>query len=460
MTKRDITLHPADPFWGFWTGPAPEVTGGLVQVKIAQVDATGVPQVTFNLDSFNLESLVPELTSNSPHISGESLRAEFGPLSLSLKRESGYLRGVVTSSILPHLEFVLGRNHPGAAAFLSPTRASGMAQPTKRSPMGEKLISEIENGELPWVTSLQVISGGEWLLDEYFYGRSPQSLHSLQSTTKSITALAFGVLVADDLVDLDRPVWTYLTKHAGTPWVDERYDISVHDVLAMTTNLDWREDGVSYFDKSNDAVRMNMAPDWVKFVLSKRLNESKSKEFFEYKSGLSMLLGELIECISGSPVDEVAAERLFGPMGIERYHWMTSSNGTRHTGGGLWLRPRDFAKFGELVLAQGNWRGQQLIPQEWIQRCIARQSGPDGEHPQVSRMLGYGYQWWLLQTPVPGRDSPLISASATGSGGQVMHVLPELDTVVVANAHDWLGDGHSLADRILDRVVEFMPVRS
>jgi hypothetical protein len=70
----------------------------------------------------------------------------------------------------------------------------------------------------------------------------------------------------------------------------------------------------------------------------------------------------------------------------------------------------------------------------------------------VARMAAYGYQWWLLDTECA--DGRVVrSASALGHGGQVMHVLPEQGTVIVATAHDWLGSSEP-AGLLLDIALE------
>ena len=71
------------------------------------------------------------------------------------------------------------------------------------------------------------------------------------------------------------------------------------------------------------------------------------------------MLGEVVRKASGQAADEFAREHLFAPLGITKYRWGKLADGTVHTGGGLWLRPRDMAKLGQLMLDGGRWRGDR-----------------------------------------------------------------------------------------------------
>ena len=77
---------------------------------------------------------------------------------------------------------------------------------------------------------------------------------------------------------------------------------------------------------------------------------------------------------------------------------------------------RDFAKIGSLYLHQGRWRGQQLVPAEWVARSTAVDT-TDGS------VAHYQYQWWL-----PSADGDFM---AQGILGQYIYVDPTRGLVVV-----------------------------
>jgi len=78
------------------------------------------------------------------------------------------------------------------------------------------------------------------------------------------------------------------------------------------------------------------------------------------KSVTSLIIGVAINKGYVPDVDTLAYE-IFSD-----YYWDQFPDGTIQTDGGLYLRPRDMAKIGYMVLQKGQWRGRQIVSQEWI----------------------------------------------------------------------------------------------
>jgi CubicO group peptidase (beta-lactamase class C family) len=104
------------------------------------------------------------------------------------------------------------------------------------------------------------------------------------------------------------------------------------------------------------------------------------------------------------------------------------------------LSTRDMARLGLLMLRHGQWRDRQIIPADWVRRSTSVRT-PKCEIPDSD--LGYGYLWWVWEDTT----GPYYGAfMATGSFGQFITVLPELDMVV---AHKTLPTGNVPAGRYL-----------
>ena len=97
------------------------------------------------------------------------------------------------------------------------------------------------------------------------------------------------------------------------------------------------------------------------------------------------------------------------------------------------LSARDMAKFGQLMLQEGKWRDEQLIPESWIRESTKSYSdaGSSG---------GYGYMWWVAADGdhFPGVTLPEGTYSARGSRGQYLVVIPEWDIVVCHRVNSFL----------------------
>lgn len=83
----------------------------------------------------------------------------------------------------------------------------------------------------------------------------------------------------------------------------------------------------------------------------------------------------------------------------------------------MYLQSESLAKFGQLLLNRGVWEGKQLLPAEWVDRMMTKQSDTG------SFGYGYGYQMWLCEYPGAVRID--------GALGQYALLIPDKDMVVV-----------------------------
>ena len=136
------------------------------------------------------------------------------------------------------------------------------------------------------------------------------------------------------------------------------------------------------------------------------------------------LLSAIIQKTTGSTLEAYARTKLFEPLGITDISWDADPQGITLGNTGLALRPRDMAKFGYLYLHRGQWDGEQLVPEEWVESATTKHIETKGLM-NAAEDDGYGYLWWI--------DS-FGGYSAHGYSGQYIFVLPDLDMVVVFTA--------------------------
>lgn len=99
---------------------------------------------------------------------------------------------------------------------------------------------------------------------------------------------------------------------------------------------------------------------------------------------------------------------------------MASVAGGTRWGGGMWISTYDMARFGLLWLRGGTWGDRQIVPPAYVKMATtASAHGPD-----------YGFLWWL-NTTGKWAGSPRTVFEAQGQGGNVIHVDPTNDLVVV-----------------------------
>jgi hypothetical protein len=108
---------------------------------------------------------------------------------------------------------------------------------------------------------------------------------------------------------------------------------------------------------------------------------------------------------------------------------------------GLKLRPRDYARLGQLMIQRGVWRGRRLLADAYV--TAATTSSPSNP--------GYGWFWWVnagtrfIGPTIEGRaafsrrfveSAPPDMYSAAGFGDQLVLVIPSLDLVLTRSNGD------------------------
>lgn len=293
----------------------------------------------------------------------------------------------------------------------------------------QELFQSVIDGKYPGLDAVLVAHEGRLVVEEYFHYGRRYRIHSLQSMTKSVTSLLVGVAYDQGLIhSLETPIRDFFTEYRKSCRTDP-WSVSLRHTLMMSAALEWNEQDIPYSDPNNDAVRMNNSSDMHNYVLSRdRKDGEQPGEQFYYNSGLSILLSGVLKDATGMRADQYAKKTLFRELGIEEYQW-GSLNGTLHTGGGLFLRPRDLLKLGQVVLDSGKWKEEQVISESWIEESTALHL----EIEEPENAIGYSYQWWIGE--LRAADKRYETVYASGHGGQFLWIVPELDLVAVALHH-------------------------
>jgi CubicO group peptidase (beta-lactamase class C family) len=278
--------------------------------------------------------------------------------------------------------------------------------------MLEEMVDHI-NAEGIETDSVMVIKDGYVVLDAYFPPFDEGEIHIVYSCTKSVVSTLIGLAMEDGRIgSLDQGLADlFPNRTMGNPsaWKDE---MTLRDLLTMTAGFD-AEDSYLYDWVGLD--RMHDAPDALQYVLDLPVIEEPGTRF-EYTNGVSHLLSCLINEATGVSALDYARERLFSPLGITEAEWRTDSLGRNWGYSSLYLTPHDMAKIGYLFLNGGEWDGEQVVPREWVEEATRK-------HFHAGTLLDdYGFQWWV---------SPNGYYSAIGYIGQFIHVVPDLDLVVV-----------------------------
>jgi len=281
-----------------------------------------------------------------------------------------------------------------------------------------RVFDYIDQGDLD-VHGLLVIRNGHTVLEAYYPPHGPDIRHSTASVGKSVTGALVGIPIREGFIDgVDQKVADFFPERRE--WQSEplRQAMTIEHLLTLTSGLDWPEASVPYSSPCNVMGQMMRTSDWVGFVLDRPIATAPGSAF-NYSSGASHLLSAIIQKATETRTIYFADEVLFKPLGIRRVTWRSDPQGIAFGAGGIWLTPRELARFGQLYLQGGRWDGRQIVPADWVEASIAPHVAAHGAASH------YGYQWWV-------RGSGTFAAH--GYRGQRIFVVPDLGMVVVFTA--------------------------
>ena len=307
----------------------------------------------------------------------------------------------------------------------------------------EEAITGMVDGvcaDYSFLYSILIARNGRLIFEEYFNGADRDRLFSIQSSTKSVVSALIGIAIAAGSIDGPGvPVHTFFPEHADL-FSDGKDEITIEDLLLMAGGFDWNELAIPYDNPDNDNYRGNSAADYVEYALDKPLS-SVPGSTWNYNSGGSNILGGIIRSATGMRADEYAEYHLFSLLGIDTTDWWVMRGGVIAAHGGLKMRVRDMARFGQLYLQGGMWGEQRIIPETWVTESFQNQiqRSPGTSYNNASR---YGYQWWI------DTMEELDLFYACGYGGQLIVCIPEIAMVVVTTAETGgsveIGQQHNL----------------
>jgi CubicO group peptidase (beta-lactamase class C family) len=278
-----------------------------------------------------------------------------------------------------------------------------------------------------------VVHQGEIVAEWYADDADQDSWAASWSMAKSFTSALIGIAIDDGLIDgVDEPMTTWYPDWAGT----DKADITLKDVLQMSSGLDWDEDYDPGAVADSEVIAMVVGEQDQLAYAAARPAAHEAGSTWSYSSGDAMLLSGVLEQATGMPADEYAQQEIFDPLGIDQVEWWRDARDHTLTYCCLDTTTRNFARFGLLYEHEGRWGDDQVVPEGWVDDSLVPAADSDGI---------YGYQWWLYQPD----GVPDDVFEANGHDGQFIYVIPSLDLVVVRNGTYVKDPGEPVADPTL-----------
>lgn len=292
----------------------------------------------------------------------------------------------------------------------------------KKESQKEKIASEKVRVMEDYIFSTIVSKNGEIFLEEYYNGKTRDSLCDVQSLTKGIMSILIGIAIDKGYIkSVNEPVEKYFPNEFRN--FREKKSITIKHILNQTSGLSWN----GYLEHE---IWLS-SEDPISYVLNKHL-EHEAGKVYNYNSGATHLLSVIISRAYGRSTLEFANEFLFRDMHIHSINWQKRNKGYYDGSGlGLKMKPIDLMKIGQLLVANGNWQGKQLVPKEWVQKLFSEnEKYPTDWGLKNSK---HGFCWYQSVF-----KENLINYGM-GYGGQFIIMIPNKELIIVAtHKHDTL----------------------
>ena len=251
------------------------------------------------------------------------------------------------------------------------------------------------------------------------------------SMTKTVLGMLTYKLAAESGLSFDTPVIDAFARSREPGWVaawrgDARRYIKVSDLLYMRDGLASTED---YGPWGSVPKMLWGRADTAAFAAAS-LAEATPGQRWRYLSQTANLLSALDRSRVSSDAEYWAypAKSLFAPIGARTAVLETDTAGNWVGSSYLWASVGDWARLGQLMLADGRWGDKQVLPPGWLKFASTR-STAQGEG------RGYGAHSWLIGDPNEGDCKsyglPADTIAMSGHFGQVVAMVPSREAVIV-----------------------------
>lgn len=276
-------------------------------------------------------------------------------------------------------------------------------------------------------TALVIIRDGTLIHESYYKSTDRDDLRISWSVAKSFMSGLYGQAIEDGRIDIQKPIETYLPQLKGTAYEGA----TVANILNMASGVRFNEDYMDPKSDINDMGRvLGLGGSMDKYTETLLERQYEPGTVWQYVSIDTHVAAMALRKVTGKSLHQLWEETYGEHLGMGKApYYMTDGYDVAFALGGLNLRTRDYAKFGQLFLQGGEWEGEQLIPVDWVKDSIVNHA--PNVHPV--RGSGYGYQWWV---PMPQDGPSKGDFFAVGIYGQYIYVNPAMNIVIAKNAAD------------------------
>ena len=277
----------------------------------------------------------------------------------------------------------------------------------------------------------------------------------IASITKPLVATAAALLLERGELDLDDRAATYIPEFGQR----DKFDVRIRHLLTHTS-------GLPDFLPDNDELRRREAPlsEYFASTCRQPLRFAPGVDI-SYQSKVYLVLGEVVERITGCDLPEFMRSELFEPLGMESTSlgwrddlaervipatpaqdsdgaWIWNTDYWRRLGapwGGAFSTTADLARIFRLLLDKGEFAGRRILGRGTVRTLLTDYTGSMATLPAAKRLeQGWGLGWAIwrggevsLGTGNFGSLAPVGAFGHSGATGTVAWADPATGTIFI-----------------------------
>ena len=276
-----------------------------------------------------------------------------------------------------------------------------------------------------------VVHNGQLVYERYFNGYNENEPHGMASLAKVFTGAIIQSLAEENRIDLEKTADTYIKELKNTPFGKA----TLQQLMDMQVSVEYPTHGYEHPALENQDAQLYLAsnilprgknydgPMKIYDMLREAEETAPPGSDFSYDNGSAETLAWIIRTITGKSLAENVSERIWSQIGMEENaYYVTDETKVEQASAGLNATARDMARFGQLLLNNGEYNGKQILPSSITEDIKNVQEGELAVGPGAS--ISYHNQWWI-----PHNEQGAFEV--LGSYGQTLYIDPKANMVIV-----------------------------
>ncbi|MBG9830748.1 MULTISPECIES: serine hydrolase domain-containing protein [Bacillus] len=276
-----------------------------------------------------------------------------------------------------------------------------------------------------------VVHNGQLVYERYFNGYNESEPHGMASLAKVFTGAIIQSLAEENRIDLEKTADAYIKELKNTPFGNA----TLQQLMDMQVSVEYPTHGYEHPALENQDAQLYLAsnilprgknydgPMKIYDMLREAEETASPGSDFSYDNGSAETLAWVIRTITGKSLADNVSERIWSQIGMkENAYYVTDETKVEQASAGLNATARDMARFGQLLLNNGEYNGKQILPSSITEDIKNVQEGELAVGPGAS--ISYHNQWWI-----PHNEQGAFEV--LGSYGQTLYIDPKANMVIV-----------------------------